>query len=141
MAEVKPTSAGELARLASKIVQCVSGHAYRIRKMPLPVMASFFNQIDMNISKDRTMIETSLQEQLSDPKKTEKIILAMRDVLPICIIDPKVSGTEVSSDTVVNVDDIPLEDQFELFGFITDFAGAAIDQLKENEKFRTKPNR
>lgn len=141
MTEVKPISAGELTKLASKVVQCKSMHAYKIRKMPLPVMASFFNKIDMRLSKDVSAMETSMQEQLSDPVKTEKLILAMRDVLPQCIVEPKVTSTEPSSDTVINVDDIPLEDQFELFGFITDFAGISIDKLKENESFRTKSDR
>jgi len=139
MAEVKPTSAGELSKLASKIVTCKSGHAYRIRKMPLPVMAKFFSNTDMKPSTDPAVLKADIDEQMKDPMKIEKLITEMDDVLAECIVEPKVSKTELSSDTIINVVDIPMEDQFELFGIITEFAGNSIKKLTENESFRKKP--
>jgi hypothetical protein len=134
--ELKPTTAGDLRKKVTKLVSCESGTNYLIRKMPLPAMAKFFNAVDMKLSKDVTAMQTELKEQVNDPVKIEKLILAMRDALPQCIIEPKVSSTEQSSDTVINVDDIPLEDQFELFGVITDFSGISIKALEKNKTFR-----
>lgn len=132
MTDIIPTTAGELVKKSTKVVTCKSGNTYKIRKMPLPAMAKFFNAIDMKISKEMDAMQSDLKGQLADPVKTEKLILAMRDALPVCIIEPKVSSIEPSSDTAINVDDIPIEDQFELFGIITDFSGFATEELKKS---------
>lgn len=132
MSDKTPTTASDLVKKATKLVTCKSGNTYKIRKMPLPAMAKFFNAIDMKISKEMDAMQSDLQGQLADPVKTEKLILAMRDALPNCIIDPKVSATEPSSDAAINVDDIPIEDQFELFGIITDFSGFSTEELKKS---------
>jgi hypothetical protein len=137
----EPTKVSELLKKGTKIVNCKSGNVYKIRKMPLPAMAKFFNAIDMKLSKDINTMNANMQEQMTDPGKTEKLILAMREVLPQCITDPKVSSTEPSSDTTINIDDLPIDDQFELFGIITDFSGFSADKMKENETFRPESNR
>lgn len=136
MSEDKPTSAAELTKLSTKTIKCKSGHVYRIRKMPLPVMATFFNTINMNISQSMEEMEKGFQAQLSNPANMEKLILAMRSALPHCIMEPQVSETLPSNETIINVDDIPIEDQFELFGTITDFSGLGLEKIKENETFR-----
>lgn len=128
---MEPTKASELVKKVIKLVECKSGNVYKIRKMPLAVMAGFFNSIELKLSQDMETMQTSLKEQLSDPAKTEKLILAMRGVLPQCILEPKVSSTEPSTDAAINVDDIPIEDQFELFGVITDFSGISAEALKK----------
>lgn len=137
----EPIKASELLKKSTKVVTCKSGNTYKIRKMPLPAMAKFFSAIDMKIQKDINVMQADMKTQLDDPIKTEKLVLAMREALPSCITEPKVTSTEPSTDAVINVDDIPIEDQFELFGIITDFSGLSTEALVENESFRKEPNR
>jgi hypothetical protein len=133
--------ASELVKKNTKLVTCKSGNIYKIRKMPLPTMAKFFGAIGIKISKDTKEMENDLQVQSSDPAKTEKLILAIREALPQCIVEPKVSLIEPSNDITVNIDDLPIDDLFELFGTITDFSGFSTAKMDENESFRQKPNR
>ena len=128
------TTAGELLKKSTKLVTCKSGNIYKIRKMPLAAMARFFGAIDLKISKES--MQADMKELLSDTTKTEKFVLALRDLLPICIREPVVSSSEQTTETIVNVDDIPIADQFELFGAITDFSGLSTETQKDNESFR-----
>lgn len=137
----EPTKASEIVKKATMLVTCKSGNIYKIRKMPLPTIARFFSAIDINITDKVEVMTTSISEQLSDPMKMEKFMIAISDMLPICVSEPKISATIESSDNIVNVNDIPFEDQIELFGHIADFSGLSAKKLAEKESFREESNR
>jgi len=137
----EPTKIAELLKKGTKLITCKSGNVYKIRKMPLPAMATFFNSIDIKMSKSVDEMKVNMQDQMSDPGKTEKLILAMRNVLPHCIVEPKVTSTEASTETIVSIDDLPIDDIFELFGVITEFSGFSSEKLAANETFRPESNR
>jgi len=119
---LKPTSAEALKKAGSKLVKCSSGNVYRVRKMPLTVLAVFLG-LDLS---------AKITEQLKDPAQAKKLLEAVETVLPVCMVEPKI-GTAVGT---IELEDIPSYDQIELFMAIVTFSGYTKERVKEFEKFR-----
>ena len=138
--ELKPSSPKQLSSQAQWLFKCQSGNVYRLRKAPLPAMAKFFTITHFEIPSDDkqlSIVATTVQQELKSPERFLQFANGIRELLPDCITEPVVSATQKSSDTTLNIDDMPISDQIEIFTEIMSKSGVGLEALREQEKFRS----
>jgi len=134
--ELKPTTPEEYRRGKTKNFRVPSGAVFKIRKMTMGTVASFFETLGLSLpSSGKTEeVRQALESKLKEPEAASKIINAIHVLLPDCIVEPKV--TVKSGADSLSVDEIEPQDQFALFAEIMDFGGWSEEVIEARRKFR-----
>jgi len=139
LSELIPTSSEEYRKGKTKIIKLKSGNVFEIRKMSVPVFADLYTELGIVLPPGTPLekIDEIMQEKMSDPEFSIKIINAALKVVPRCIIRPPI--VDKPEPGMLTVDDISPEDLFETFETVMEFSG--ITRLAEaaRQRFQKKP--
>jgi len=109
------------------------GHpVFVIRKVPTKILIKLLSALDVKITPDveAAQLEGQVKEKLKDVDLGKLTADFLAEIIPVCVVEPKISLDENDKDAIF-IDDLDPEDGLALFDEIFKFQGLTEEAAKE----------